>query len=67
MSKVTIVIEDSDAGIMIGVVGDNEFTMGITKDNTLAENLAVVATKSIEAYAEMRGCTLHDFSNVLHH
>ena len=67
MSKVTIVIEDGDAGIMIGVVGDKEFTMGITKDNTLAENLAVIATKSIEAYAEMRGCTLHDFSKIVCH
>ncbi|UOO89617.1 hypothetical protein LVJ82_01125 [Vitreoscilla massiliensis] len=67
MSKVTIVIEDGDAGVMIGVVGDKEFTMGVTKDNTLAENLAVVATKSMEANAEIWGCTLRGSSNVLRH
>ena len=55
MNKITIVIEDTEAGVMIGVVGDNEFTMGLTKENTLAENLAVVATKTMRANAEMWG------------
>ena len=55
MSKITIVIEDTEAGVMIGVAGDNEFTMDLSKENTLAENLAVVATKTMRVNAEMWG------------
>ena len=55
MSKVTIVLEDSNFGVAIDIKCDNEFTMAVTKENTLAENLAVVATKTMRANAEMWG------------
>ena len=67
MSKVTIVLEDSNFGVAIDIKCDNEFTMAVTKENTLAENLAVVAVKTMEANAENWGCSTHDLSKIVCH
>ena len=67
MSKVTIVLEDSESGVKIHISADNEFVKTITKENTLAENLAVVAVKTMEANAENWGCSTHDLSKIVCH
>ena len=67
MSKVTIVLEDSDFGVAIDIKCDNEFTRAVTKENTLAENLAVVAVKTMQANAENWGCNSHDLSKTAYH
>lgn len=64
MAKVTITIEDMDTGVDVQLRFENP--NGITQmpsaENTLAQNLAVVAMMTIEANARLNGSKTEDIT-----
>ena len=57
MAKVTITIEDMDTGVDVQLrfENPNRITQMPSAENTLAQNLAVVAMMTIEANARLNG------------
>lgn len=64
MAKVTITIEDMDTGVDVQLrfENPNRITQMPSAENTLAQNLAVVAMMSIEATARLNGSKTEDIT-----
>ena len=62
MAKVTITIEDMDTGVDVQLrfENPNRITQMPSAENTLAQNLAVVAMMTIEANARLNGSKTED-------
>lgn len=56
MAKVTITIEDWEDNVEVRCVSGQPFVKNVSKDNTLAENLAVIAVTAIQANAHLNHC-----------
>ena len=64
MVKVTITIEDMDTGVDVQLrfENPNRITQMPSAENTLAQNLAVVAMMTIEANARLNGSKTEDIT-----
>lgn len=64
MAKVTITIEDMDTGVDVQLRFENQnrITQMPSAENTLAQNLAVVAMMTIEANARLNGSKTEDIT-----
>ena len=64
MAKVTITIEDMDTGVDVQLrfENPNRITQMPSAENTLAQNLAVVAMMTIEANARLNGAKTEDIT-----
>ena len=64
MAKVTITIEDMDTGVDVQLrfENPNRITQMPSAENTLAQNLAVVAMMTIEANARLNGSKTEDIT-----
>lgn len=64
MAKVTITIEDMDTGVDVQLrfENPNRITQMPSAENTLAQNLAVVAMMTIEANARLNGSKIEDIT-----
>ena len=64
MAKVTITIEDMDTGVDVQLrfENPNRITQMPSAENTLAQNLAVVAMMPIEANARLNGSKTEDIT-----
>lgn len=64
MAKVTIVIEDLDGAVDVQCRPESPATMvqGVSRKNTLAQNLAAVAMLTIEANARLNGSKTEDIT-----
>lgn len=64
MAKVTITIEDMDTGVGVHLrcENPNRITQMPSAENTLAQNLAVVAMMTIEANARLNGSKTEDIT-----
>ena len=64
MAKVTITIEDMDTGVDVQLrfENPNRITQMPSAENTLAQNLAVVAMMTIEANARLNGSQTEDIT-----
>ena len=64
MAKVTITIEDMDTGVGVQLRCENpsRITQMPSAENTLAQNLAVVAMMTIEANARLNGSKTEDIT-----
>ena len=64
MAKVTITIEDMDTGVDVQLrfENPNRITQMPSAENTLAQNLAVVAMMTIEANARLNGSKPEDIT-----
>ena len=64
MAKVTITIEDMDTGVDVQLrcENPNRITQMLSAENTLAQNLAVVAMMTIEANARLQGAATENIT-----
>lgn len=64
MAKVTITIEDMDTGVDVQLrfENPNRITQMPSAENTLAQNLPVVAMMTIEANARLNGSKTEDIT-----
>ena len=64
MAKVTITIEDMDTGVDVQLrfENPNRITQMPSAENTLAQNLAVVAMMTSEANARLNGSKTEDIT-----
>lgn len=68
MAKVTIVIEDVGGRVDVRCMPENPNTMvqGISRENTLAQNMAAAAMMTIEVNASRLGAQTIDLSTPSH-